>query len=328
VLNTVKPAPQQTKTARLMRFLRSDDAKGYLYIAPWFLGFILLGVGPLLNTFYNSLTKYDLFKPAQWVGLQNYEQILFQDEVFGAVIRNMLIYVVASTAISIGLGLVLACLLAQGLPGSQIFRVVLYVPSLLVGVATGILFKQVFAGGEAGLANQFVLLFGGRPFKWLTDFNAPWLALVALILVNLWFVGGTMLIFLAGLKGISPTYYEAARLDGAGALRCFWNVSVPLLSPVIVFNTIMVLIAHIQVFETPLSFAASSGSVTNGVDPLGYENNLGTFLTYIYTKAFVYGEFGYASAVAFIVFLLTLGLTMLVLWAAGRFSYYGEQVKN
>jgi len=169
-------------------------------------------------------------------------------------------------------------------------------------------------------------LAGVGPVNWLGDSDRPWLALVALILVNVWFAGGTMLIFLAGLKGIPATYFEAARIDGAGPWQMLRKVTLPMLSPVIVFNTIMVLIGHIQVFETPLAFANNGGVATG--NPLGYENSLGTFVTYLYVKGFIYQDMGYASALAFIMFALTLVLTVIVLWLARRFTAYGDAERN
>jgi multiple sugar transport system permease protein len=143
-----------------------------------------------------------------------------------------------------------------------------------------------------------------------------------MIAVNLWFIGGTMLIFLAGLKGISETYYEAARIDGANKWNVFSRITLPLLSPVIVFNTILAIIGHIQVFDTPLVFASSQGSVNSG-NPLGYHNSLAVFLTYIYRRAFISNDYGYASALSVIVFLITMVLALIVLTTI-RFSHYSE----
>ena len=240
-----------------MRFLRSRSLRGYLYISPWLIGFLVFGLWPLLNTFYNSFTKYNIFNDPTWIGLKNYQDIFTKDPIFAQAGLNMIFYVLAATVVSIGGGLGLALLLNRHFPGNHVFRVIVYVPSLLVGVATGILFKQVFASGQNGLANNLLALFHLGPVNWLSDYDHPWISLIALVLVNLWFMCGTMLIFLAGLKGISVTYYEAAKIDGAGSWSIFRHITLPLLSPVIVFNTIMALIGHIQVFETPLVFAAS-----------------------------------------------------------------------
>ncbi|QBD78348.1 sugar ABC transporter permease [Ktedonosporobacter rubrisoli] len=317
------------KTPRFFtRLARSRAFKGYLFISPWLLGFLVFGLWPLLTTFYNSFTKYDILGYQEWVGLKNYQNIFTADPRFAQVSLNMAIYVSASTVISICGGLWLALLLNRKFPGNHLFRTIIYVPSLLVGIAIGMLFKQVFAPGSNGLANAALAVFHLGPIRWLGDSNPPVVALVALILVNLWFTGSTMLIFLAGLKGISSVYYEAAKIDGAGRWKIFWHITLPLLSPVLVFNTITTLIAHIQVFETPYAFASSVGSTSSMNNPLGYHYNLATFLTYIYELAFKEnGKFGYASALAVIVFIITLLLTLLVL-AMARYTYYGDQSKG
>lgn len=311
------------------RLRRSPGLKGYLFISPWLIGFLFLGLYPLLDTFYNSFTKYNLFTDPQWIGLKNYHDIFIKDHVFVQASQNMVLYVVFATMISIGGGLGLALLLNRRFLGNHIFRAIFYVPSLLVGIAIGLLFKQLFAAGDNGLANEFLGLFHLGPLNWLKDYNHPFLAIVALLLVNVWFMGGTMLIFLAGLKGISTTYYEAAKIDGAGRWHTFWSVTLPLLSPVIVFNTILTLIGHIQVFETPLVFAAAQGAVSSNTgNPLGYHNNLATYLLYIYTRAFVYNDFGYASALAVILFVITMLLTLFVLMGARRFTHYAGETDS
>src|SRR5437588_2281556 len=309
----VAPPDKRKRSGFFSSFRSNEGLKGYLYIGPWLIGFLTFGLWPLLDTFYNSFTKYNLFGSPRWIGLKNYVDIFTRDPVFTRASLNMVVYVILATIISICGGLLLALLLNQRFPGNHIFRTIFYIPSLLVGVAIGLLFKQLFASGQNGLANVFLSLFHVQPVNWLQDYNHPIVALIALVLVNLWFMGGTMLIFLAGLKGISSVYYEAAKIDGAGRWSTFWRITLPLLSPVIVFNTILTLIGHIQVFETPLVFAVSQGSVASGTsNPLGYHNDLATFLTYIYERAFVLNDFGYASALAIIVFVITLILTLMV----------------
>lgn len=305
------------------RLWRSESLKGYLYISPWLIGFLLLGLWPITQTFYYSFTKFNLFNDPTWIGLKNYQDILTRDPIFIQACINMVFYVSGSTIISIVGGLGLALLLNRSFPGNHFFRTVLYIPSLLVGVAIAKLFKAIFASGQNGLANVFLGLFHISPVNWLGDYNRPWISVLAMIMVNFWFIGGTMLIFLAGLKGISETYYEAARIDGAGKWATFWHITVPLLTPVIVFNTILTLIGHIQVFETPLVFASNQGTVSTG-NPLGYHNSLAVFLTYIYRRAFISNDYGYASALSVTVFAITLILTLCVLVSI-RFSHYSEQ---
>jgi ABC-type sugar transport system permease subunit len=303
------------------RFLHREGVSGYLFIAPWIIGFFLFYFYPLINTFYDSFTEYKLFGDPQWIGLQNYQKLLFQDQIFREAISHMVLYVVLATIIYIVCGLGLALLLNRAFPGNHFFRTVFYLPSLMVGVAIGSMFVQVFQAGDFGLMNEIIGIFHIHPVNWLNNYDYPIMGLFALILVNFWFVGGTMLIFLAGLKGISAAYYEAAKIDGAGPWQRFRFITLPLLSPVIVFNMIMTLIGHIQVFDTPLIFAGGgSGSIGTTTSVLGYRNTLSTFLTYLYQEAFVNHNYGYGSAIAIVIFLITLVLTGVVLLVFQRSS--------
>lgn len=322
-------ATQQSFFLRLRLFWKRESTRGYVFVSPWVVGFLLFGLAPMAAAFYNSFTSVTLFKAGEWIGLQNYDRLLFRDPVFKLVINNMLLYVGLSIPLTIGLSLLLALLLRQSFRGNHLFRTIIYIPSLLVGAASGVMFKQIFAGGEFGLANQFLGLFGIAPLNWFNDADRLWLAIVALSVVNIWFVGGTTIIFLAGLQSISDNYYEAARIDGANTWRLFRHITLPLLSPTLVFNTILVIIGQVQVFDMPLVFArGNAAGFSSGSGPLGYKNSLGTFLTYLYERGFVKNELGYASAIAVIVFMITLVLALVVLFTARRFTYFGEQEKE
>ncbi len=306
----------------LRRLLHKQGVAGYLFIAPWIIGFALFYFYPLVDTIYNSFTEYKLFGEPVWIGLKNY-QALFKDPVFALTCLHMVLYVVLATLIYIVGGLILALLLNRAFPGNHFFRTVFYLPSLMVGVAIGSMFVQVFNAEDFGLINEVLGIFHIPAINWLSNYNHPIMGLFALIIVNFWFMGGTMLIFLAGLKGISTTYYEAARIDGAGAWQRFRFVTIPLLTPVILFNTIMTLIGHIQVFDTALIFAGGgSGSIGVTTPVLGYRNSLSTFLTYLYQEAFIYHNYGYGSAIAIVIFVITLILTGVVLLVFQRFTYY------
>jgi multiple sugar transport system permease protein len=233
-------------------------------------------------------------------------------------------YLFFSTIITTVGGFVLAFLLNRHIPGNHLFRTILYVPSLLMGVAMAKLFKAIFASGQYGMVNQFLVFFHIPAVNWLNDYEHPWMALIALILVNFWFTGGTMLVYLAGLKSIPDVYYEVARIDGAGAWSIFWRITLPLISPAIIFTIVMAIIGHMQVFEMPLVFASPAGTINNGgVNPLGYHDSLVVFLTYIYHRAFVENDYGYASALSMLVFLLTLVLALIVLKTV-RLDRYSE----
>jgi len=289
------------------------------------LGFALFFIYPLINTVYDSFTDYHLFGDPQWIGLKNYTRLLFHDPIFIQTCQHMLLYVSLATVIYIVGGLGLALLLNRSFPGNHFFRTAFYLPSLMVGVAIGSMFVQVFQEQTYGLMNTMLGVFHILPIKWLDNFDNPIVGLYALIIVNFWFMGGTMLIFLAGLKGISTTYYEAARIDGAGPWQRFRFVTLPLLTPVILFNTVLTLIGHIQAFDTPLIFATGgSGSVgSSGFQSvLGYHNSLSTFLTYFYHEGFVLHDYGYGSALAVVIFLITLFFTAVILLAFQRFTHY------
>jgi ABC-type sugar transport system permease subunit len=325
VLTQVQPM-KRSLGQRFKHFLRNENSKGYLFISPWFIGFLLFGLIPLGTAVKNSFTTATLFKPGAWVGLQNYVQILSTDKIFGVATTNMLRYLALSIPLVILLSLFLAVLLSRRFPGNHIFRSIIYAPSLVVGAASGIMFKYVFGGGEIGLFNQALALFGVASIDWVNDSNRLYLAMMGLVILNLWFVGGTMIIFLAAIKGISPDYYEAARIDGADAFQLFRSITLPLIAPTLVFNSIMTLIGQIQLFDMPLIFATSAaGGFSTGGNPLGVKNNLATFMTYMYYRGFVKLDIGYASAIAIVIFVITFVLSVFVMWLSRRFSYYGEQ---
>jgi multiple sugar transport system permease protein len=303
--------------------LSKEAVAGYLFISPWIIGFLAFNLYPLLDTVYNSFTKLGLFGLPQWIGLKNYQQLFTQDPSFNKAIVNMLIYVLAATAIYIVGGLALALLLQHKFPGNHFFRVIFYLPSLMVGVGIGSMMVQVFGAQDYGLINEFLGLVHIPPVEWLNNYDHPWMALLALIITTVWFVGGAMLIFIAGLKGISRTYHEAAQIDGANAWQRFWSITLPLLTPVLLFNTVITLISNIQAFALPLIFAgAGSGSVGTITSVLGHNEALAMFLTYLYQEGFVDHKYGYASAVAMVVFIVTLILTAIVLLGFQRITHY------
>ena len=310
------------------RIWRNRHVQGYLYVGLWIVGFALFFIRPLIDLVAHSFTQFDLFTPPTPVGWDNYDRLFTNDPIFVQVVKNMVVYVFGATCVTMGLGLLFGVLLSRHFRFNHFFRVLLYAPSLLTGMATGVLFNQVFRNDENGLANVLLGQLGFSPVNWIQNYDQEWFALIALILVNVWFIGGTMIIFIAGINGINPAYYEAAAIDGAGPFRRFTSVTLPLLSPVILFNTVMVLVGHLQVFETPLIFSGgggNAGSNTN-TDILGYHYSLGFFLTYLYRLGWVNNRFGYASALAVVIFLVAMVLTAVVFWIGRKYTYYGQQL--
>src|SRR5579885_2255209 len=313
----------QITVGPIRRFLRKEKIAGLLFVSPWIIGFLAFQLYPLLDTIYNSFTKLGLFGAPEWVGLKNYQQLFTQDADFKLALGNMLLYVVCATAIFIIGGLILALALQNRFPGNHAFRIIFYLPSLMVGVGIGAMFVQVFNSENYGLLNYVLGFFHIPPVQWLNNYDHPIMGMIALILVTLWFMGGAMLIFIAGLKGISKTYYDAARIDGAGPWQRFRSITLPLLTPVLLFNTVITLINNIQAFSLPLIFSGGgSGSVGSITSVLGYRDSLSMFLTYLYQEAFIDHKYGYASALAMIIFVISLVLTAIVLVIFQRFTYY------
>ncbi len=307
----------------LRRFLRKEAVAGYLFILPWIIGFLAFQLYPLLDTVYNSFTKLGLFGSPEWVGWQNYQELFSQDTDFRQALWHMLFYVIVSTIIYITGGLIMALVLQNKFRFNHAFRIIYYLPSLMVGVGIGSMMVQVFNSQNYGLINWVLGFFHVPPVQWLMNYDYPIMGMIALILVTFWFMGGAMLIFIAGLKGISPTFYDAAKIDGAGPWQRFRKVTLPLLTPVLLFNTVITLIGNIQAFALPLIFSGGgSGSVGSVTSVLGYRSSLSMFLTYLFQEGFVDHHYGYASALAMVIFAISLILTAIVLVIFQRFTYY------
>lgn len=281
----------------------------YVFISPAIIGLIVFLVGPIIYSFYISFTDYHILSDPVWTGLDNYIE-LFRDPFFWHSLKITFIYAGFSVPLQLIFALFLAILLNQSVKGIYMFRVIYYMPAVISGVAVALLWKWIF-NPEFGLLNWFLSLFGIDGPMWI--YSEDW-ALQSIILMSLWSVGGTMLIYLAGLQGIPTELYEAAEIDGAGWFRRFWNVTLPMLSPVIFFNLVMGIIGALQVF--------TEGYVMTAGGP----NNATLFaVLYLYRHAFNYMSMGYASAMAWVLFLIILALTMLVFRSSPAWVYYEEQ---
>ena len=290
----------------MSRAQRREAIEAYLCILPWLIGFVLFVGGPILASARLSLTDYSLLAPAEDVGLENY-RTLINDPLFWLSLKITLIYTVVHVPLAIAGGFALALLLNQNVRFVALWRTVFYLPAVVSGVAVALLWLWVF-NPELGLANRFLGLFGIEPVGWLL--STRW-ALPALIIISLWNVGGGIVIYLAGLQGIPTELYEAAHIDGASGWRRFWSVTVPLMTPVLFFQLIVGMIGAFQVFTNPLV-------LTNG----GPANATLVYVLYLYQNAFSFFKMGYASALAWILFLLALALTILSFWSSSRWVYY------
>ena len=287
---------------------------GYAFIAPWLIGFVLLTLGPMIASVALSFTSWTMLSPPNWVGIDNFNRIIADDPLFLKSLWNTGFYVVLAVPLTVGLGLFLAFLLNQPLRGIAFFRTVFFLPSVTNMVAVSVLWLWVF-NPEFGLLNRALSLAGVDGPLWLQ--SEAW-AKPSLILMSLWGVGGTMMIFLAALQGIPQELYEAAELDGAGEYRKFLHVTLPMISPALFFSIVIGIIGSFQVFTQAF---VMTGTVQPGSE--GGPNNATLFyVLYLYKKAFQEFEMGYASALAWILFFIVLVFTVMQTRFARRWVHY------
>ncbi len=291
-----------------MRFGRTQ-MWGYIMASPWLIGFFVLTLAPIIASMYFSFTKYTVLQPPAWIGIENYRIMLTDDPRFMTALGNTIYYTVFQVPISIVLALTVAILLNQGMPGENVFRTIYYMPSVVSGVAMAMLWLWLF-DPNLGLVNEVLSWFGIRGPLWM---QSPVWSKPALIVMSMWGIGGQMVIFLAGLQGVPQEMYEAAEVDGAGWFRKIRAVTVPLITPTIFFNLIMGMIGSFQVFT-------SAYVMTNGNG--GPVNSTLFYVLYLYQNAFRFFDMGYASGMAWILFLIILVFTLIQFGIAGRWVYY------
>lgn len=305
------PGPDPGAVRARRRRRRKEALTAYAFLAPWFAGLLLITAGPLLGSLYLSFTDYSPLGGAQWVGTDNYTR-MFDDPRFTKALGNTALYVFVSVPLQLAFALALALVLDRGVRGLSIYRSVYYLPSLLgSSVAIAILWRKVF--GADGLANDFLAFFGVEGRSWVAD---PSTALGTLIVLNVWTFGSPMVIFLAGLRQIPPSYYEAASIDGAGRLRKFASITLPLLTPIIFFNLVLQLIGSFQSFTQAYVVSGGNGSPADST----------LFYTmYVYIKGFTAFEMGYASAMAWVLVLIIAALTGINFLMSKYWVFYGDK---
>ncbi|MFK4082606.1 carbohydrate ABC transporter permease [Kribbella sp. NPDC020789] len=263
---------------------RRDNLTAYLFLSPWLLGLFLITIGPMIASLYLAFTDYNLIEAPQWVGWENFTRMLSDERLHNS-LRVTFTYVFVSVPLQLAIALLLAVVLDRGVRGMAFYRSVFYLPSLLgSSVAIAILWRQVF--GTEGLLNQVLALAGIEGKGWISD---PSTALGTLVVLNVWTFGSPMVIFLAGLRQVPSMYYEAAAVDGAGALRRFVSITLPLLTPIIFFNLVLQIIHAFQSFTQ--AFVVSGGSG-------GPSDSTMFFTLYLYDRGFGNFDMGYASAMA------------------------------
>lgn len=293
------------------RSLRGQEAlAGLLFASPWIIGFAFLNIYALYMVIYYSFTDFGLFTTPRWIGIENYEELFVYDERFSISLYNTIYYVVFSVPLGIATAFLLAVLLNQKVRGLAWFRTFFYLPSVVPTVASSMLWLWIL-NPNFGLLNAALSALGINGPNW---FGSPAWAKPALILMSLWGVGNMMIIFLAGLQDVPPQLYEAAELDGAGAIRKFFSITVPMMTPTLFFSLVMGLIGGFQVFTQ--AFVMTAGGP--GRATLFY-------VLYLYRNAFEFFKMGYASAQSLILFVIILACTLVVLSTSKRWVYYAGE---
>ncbi len=303
-----RPARSGWLTRRRRRWLW-----GLFFVSPWLIGLVGLTLYPMALSLYYSFTNYDIVGSTHWVGTSNY-QLLWNDPEFRQALGNTLYLVVVMVPLSLAASLVYALLLNVDVRGQRVFRTVLYLPQMVPTVASAILWLWAL-NPQYGLVNTIL--------GWAHILGPLWLSSItwskpAIVLMNLWGVGGAAIIFLAGLQGISPALLDAARVDGAGAWSRFRHVTVPALSPLILFNAIMGVLSAMQYFTQ--AFVMGGGDT--GGTSIGVGNSLQFAVVYLYEVAFADLRVGYASAMGWVLFLMMLIVIGLILKFSVRRVYY------
>ncbi|ANS64842.1 sugar ABC transporter permease [Streptomyces lincolnensis] len=310
-----KPASPKPGKQKLSKRRRREALSFYLFISPWIIGFLVFLLGPMIASIYYSLTDWDSFTPPQWVGFDNYVKLLTDDPVFWKALWNTLFYAAISVPLGLVLGLWLANLLNKQVRARKLFRTLIYLPTLIPLVATAMIFRMVLAPN--GPINDFLGLFGVSGPNWLYD--GPWVK-PALILMSTWGAGAATVLLLAAMKGIPRELYEAAEVDGASAMRQFWSITLPHLTPIIFFNLIMGLIGAFQVFSQVYIL------VSKAKNPAGYDAAQ-TMVPFLFDQAFSYYHMGYASAISWLLFLVILVFTVIAFRTTRRWVFYETEVK-
>ena len=304
-------AAQPNPTHRRRRRRHRDTLWGHLFLGPWFIGFFVLTLGPMIASLYLSMTDFSLLSKPNWIGLKNYVDMFTNDPKYLASIKATVIYVVLGVPAQLIVALAVAVFLNRAFRGMDFYRSVFYLPSLLGGsVAVAVLWQQLFA--DDGLLNQLLGYVGIQGPAWISE---PETAIYTLIVLHVWQFGAPMVIFLAGLRQIPLVYQEAARVDGANRAQIFFRVTIPLLSPIIFFNLIMQVIGAFQAFAPAFIISDGSG---------GPANSLLFYTLYLYQQGFGNFHMGYASAMAWVLFVAVAALTAVNFALSKYWVHYDE----
>jgi multiple sugar transport system permease protein len=308
-----RSAHSDSTLPRKSRQRGADARAGYTFLLPWLLGFIVLTLGPMISSLYLSFTNYNLFDPPKWIGLDNYTA-MFQDERFLQSVGVTVGYVVFGTPLKLAAALAVAMLLNSARKGQGFYRSAFYAPSLIgASVSIAIVWKAMF--GDSGPVDQGLSFFGINLGGWVGN---PSMTMPMFILLTVWQFGAPMVIFLAGLKQIPADLYEAASMDGAGPVRKFFNITWPMLSPVVFFNLLMETIHAFQIFSS--AYIISNGEGGPAGSTLFYT-------LYLYLRGFSDFRMGYASAMAWLLLIVVGILTLIIFRTSKSWVHYSGDAK-
>ena len=290
---------------------RREERAAYLFLSPWLFGLVAFWFIPIIASLLLSMTRWEIIRDPEWLGFENYREMLFDDRTFWVSIRVTLKYMLMSVPLYLVAGLLLSLLLNLKIRGINLFRTILFVPSVLSGVAVAVLWVALL-NPDVGAVNSLLRDLGiSDPPRWL---QSPTWAVPSVVLVGLWGIGGGAIIYLSGLQNIGPQLYEAALLDGAGAWQRFRYVTLPMITPTLLFVLLTGLIDAFQVFD--IAYVLSQG----GQGGLG--DSLQFYLINLWDNAFVQGRYGYASALAWVMVLAAAAVILVIFKTSGRWVYY------
>jgi multiple sugar transport system permease protein len=301
-------------TLRRLNSRQREALSGFAFISPWFIGFLIFTLGPLLISLALSFTKWGFVDQPKFVGLQNYQK-MFSDSIFWISLKVTATFTIFNVPLVIFVALATAMLMTRKLPGMHIYRAIYYLPAIIGGVPMALIWTWVFQP-DYGILNRLLYLAGLPGPNWL---GSPQWALIAIILVSAWNFGLPMVVFISGIQNIPPVLYEAANLDGANSLTRLRYITLPMLSPTIFFLLVNQIIGSFQVFDVVYVISNGTG------DPL---RSTLTYLVYFFQVAFQRFNMGYASALVWVLFLIIMGFTVLIFKSSSLWVYYESEAKN
>jgi len=292
---------------------RREAWEGYLSVSPWVIGFLLFSLGPIVASIYFSFTEWSITRSPTWVGFHNYVRMFTKDQLFWQALKVTSYFVVLSLPLKLVCGLGLSLLLNLKVPGMNVYRTIFYIPAVISGVAVSLMWMWLLHP-DTGVINTLLEMIGIKGPSWFWD---PHWALPSVALMSVWSVGGSAVIYLAGLQNIPPHLYEAAEIDGASRWHRFWKITLPLLTPTLFFQLIVEMIGSFKVFTQ--AFVITQGGPLKATY---------FYLFYFYEEAFQNFNMGYASALALVLMAVILIVTIILNYTSSRWVYYESESES